>query len=59
MIHTGSLGGVPYLVPNALMMFLLFNGIFALLMQPYIWIVSPSARLPAIAKQDLPELCII
>ncbi|CAE6400177.1 unnamed protein product [Rhizoctonia solani] len=32
------LSGVPYLVPNALMMFLLFNGIFALLMQPYIWI---------------------
>ncbi|CAE6535065.1 unnamed protein product [Rhizoctonia solani] len=30
--------GVPYLVPNALMMFLLFNGIFALLMQPYIWV---------------------
>ncbi|KAL5639719.1 hypothetical protein ACGC1H_006341 [Rhizoctonia solani] len=30
--------GVPYLVPNALMMFLFFNGIFALLMQPYIWI---------------------
>ncbi|CAE6337707.1 unnamed protein product [Rhizoctonia solani] len=32
------LSGVPYLVPNALMIFLLFNGIFALLMQPYIWI---------------------
>ncbi|CAE6508175.1 unnamed protein product [Rhizoctonia solani] len=30
--------GVPYLVPNALMIFLLFNGIFALLIQPYIWI---------------------
>ncbi|KAF8607312.1 hypothetical protein BDV93DRAFT_306959 [Ceratobasidium sp. AG-I] len=30
--------GIPYLVPNAVMVFLLFNGIFALLMQPYIWI---------------------
>lgn len=30
--------GVPYLVPNAIMTFLLFNGIFAFLMQPYIWI---------------------
>lgn len=35
-------GGIPYLVPNAVMTFLLFNGIFALLMQPYIWIVSLS-----------------
>lgn len=34
------LGRVPYLVPNALMTFLVFNGIFALLMQPYIWVVS-------------------
>ncbi|KAJ1301096.1 hypothetical protein OPQ81_003513 [Rhizoctonia solani] len=30
--------GIPYVVPNALMTFLFFNGIFALLMQPYIWI---------------------
>ncbi|KAG9122195.1 hypothetical protein FRC07_001530 [Ceratobasidium sp. 392] len=30
--------GIPYLVPNAIMAFLLFNGIFALLMQPYIWV---------------------
>ncbi|CAE6438481.1 unnamed protein product [Rhizoctonia solani] len=44
--------GVPYIVPNALMMFLLFNGIFALLMQPYIWIVSlSSVRLADIAHR--------
>lgn len=36
----GFVGGIPYLVPNAVMMFLLFNGIFAFLMQPYVWIVS-------------------
>ncbi|ELU38319.1 hypothetical protein AG1IA_07644 [Rhizoctonia solani AG-1 IA] len=50
------LGGVPYIVPNALMMFLLFNGIFALLMQPYIWIVSlSSVRLADI----LPEVGLL
>ncbi|KAG8743282.1 hypothetical protein FRC10_012245 [Ceratobasidium sp. 414] len=34
--------GVPYLVPNAIMSFLVFNGIFALLMQPYVWIAVTS-----------------
>ncbi|KAG8686758.1 hypothetical protein FRC09_013940, partial [Ceratobasidium sp. 395] len=34
----GHSSGVPYIMPNALTMFLFWNLIFMLLMQPYIWL---------------------
>ncbi|QRV98929.1 hypothetical protein RhiJN_26948 [Ceratobasidium sp. AG-Ba] len=46
----GHSSGVPYIMPNALTMFLVWNLVFMLLMQPYIWLnyfaySSPSLQL--------------
>ncbi|KAF8607313.1 hypothetical protein BDV93DRAFT_520184 [Ceratobasidium sp. AG-I] len=46
----GHSSGVPYIMPNALTMFLFWNLIFMLLMQPYIWLnyfayYAPSLQL--------------
>ncbi|KAL5639720.1 hypothetical protein ACGC1H_006342 [Rhizoctonia solani] len=37
-LRYGHSSGVPYVMPNALTMFLFWNLIFMLLMQPYIWL---------------------
>ncbi|CEL54900.1 hypothetical protein RSOLAG1IB_07392 [Rhizoctonia solani AG-1 IB] len=37
-LRYGHSSGVPYIMPNALTMFLFWNLIFMLLMQPYIWL---------------------
>ncbi|CUA78391.1 putative dolichyl pyrophosphate Glc1Man9GlcNAc2 alpha-1,3-glucosyltransferase [Rhizoctonia solani] len=37
-LRYGHASGVPYIMPNALTMFLFWNLIFMLLMQPYIWL---------------------
>ncbi|KAG9084663.1 hypothetical protein FS749_005052, partial [Ceratobasidium sp. UAMH 11750] len=49
-LRYGHSSGVPYIMPNALTMFLFWNLIFILLMQPYIWLnyfayYSPSLQL--------------
>lgn len=49
-LRYGHSSGVPYVMPNALTMFLFWNLIFTLLMQPYIWLnyfayYSPSLQL--------------
>ncbi|KAJ1301097.1 hypothetical protein OPQ81_003514 [Rhizoctonia solani] len=47
-LRYGHSSGVPYIMPNALTMFLFWNLIFMLLMQPYIWLNYVAFRAPTL-----------
>lgn len=47
-VRHGHRSGIPYIIPNALSMYLSFNLIFMLLMQPYIWMNYFAYKTPTL-----------